>query len=325
VVGQAEQADLGLVAGIGHAAHDPLFHDLFLVADDGALAGGFPRLHEAGQHAVRPRPAPWPAPRAGLQHLGPQGGHLQHLLVGDLGQPPGLGFDCAGRWCRPRPRRCRCRSARPSGRRPRPRRWCRSRRGQGGDAAVAGDPLEAGDHRHPRRRPGRRPASRAGSRRCGARPWASSAMIGICQPSQDLAFQPHVAQGHGQQAGGDLLAGGHHGVVLVVGGGQARGGGAAPSVQATSSLVLPDMAEDHHGGPGGRPPLPRPPGGRRAGCAPDRPPRCRRTSSPAETRARDPPFFEGALLAAAQRRGNGRVRTFAASSTTGWRVGRRRG
>ena len=42
MVRQAEEADLGLVAAVGHAAHDPLFHDLLLVADDGARLSASP-------------------------------------------------------------------------------------------------------------------------------------------------------------------------------------------------------------------------------------------------------------------------------------------
>ena len=46
MVGQAEDADLGFVAAIGDAAHDALFHDLLLVADDGALTGGLSGFYE---------------------------------------------------------------------------------------------------------------------------------------------------------------------------------------------------------------------------------------------------------------------------------------
>jgi hypothetical protein len=93
MVGQAEEADLRLVAAVGHAAHDPLLHDLLLVAHDGALAGRFARLDKTRQHPHGHIVGHGQLDRAGLQHLGAQGRHLQHLLIGDLGQLPGLALD----------------------------------------------------------------------------------------------------------------------------------------------------------------------------------------------------------------------------------------
>ena len=66
---------------------------------------------------------------AGLQHLGADRGELQHFLVGDLIQLAGAAQRCAGRWCRRRRRRYRCRSGRPAARRPAPPPRCPSRRG----------------------------------------------------------------------------------------------------------------------------------------------------------------------------------------------------
>ena len=169
MVGQAEEADLGLVAAVGHAAHDALFHDLLLVADDGALVVGRRRARRS-----------WTAPAAArrwamassterrLQHLGAQRGHLQHLLVGDRAPAAGPATRCAGRWCRPRPRRCRCRSGRPSA----PRRWppplvVRAAAAEGGEPPVAG--RRPGSRRPPAISPASSAAGqlvRAASRRC---------------------------------------------------------------------------------------------------------------------------------------------------------------
>ena len=93
MIGQAEQADLGLVPAVGDSADDPLFHDLFLVAHDGALARGIARLDKTRQDPQRHLLGHGQLHRPGLQDLGAQGGHLQHLLVGDARQLPGPGLD----------------------------------------------------------------------------------------------------------------------------------------------------------------------------------------------------------------------------------------
>jgi hypothetical protein len=117
---------------------------------------------------------------------------------------------------------------------------------QGGDAAVQGHALEAGDHRH-------LAASMAADRFSGgmssmrARPWASSVMIGSCQPSHERALQAHVAQDHGQQAGGDLFARGDHHVVFVVGFGKARGGAAGLVGPGDQLIGLAAHGRDDHG------------------------------------------------------------------------------
>ena len=74
-------------------------HDFFLVADEraGRVAG---TPSSAGDRVVEARAYEGPdAPdhgqlhRADLHHLGAERGHLQHLLVGDFGQPARLLLD----------------------------------------------------------------------------------------------------------------------------------------------------------------------------------------------------------------------------------------
>jgi hypothetical protein len=80
-----------------------------------------------------------------------------------------------------------------------------------------------------------------------ARPWASSAMIGICQPVHERARMPHVAQGHGQQSCRHLLAGGDHHVVFVVGGLDPLGGRAGAVGPRHQLVGLAGHRRDHHG------------------------------------------------------------------------------
>ncbi len=79
---QVAQGDLRLVLREGDAGDDLLFHDFVLVADEGAWAGIVGRIEagaDGGRHAVDHGELD----RADLEHLGPEGGHLQHLLEGD--------------------------------------------------------------------------------------------------------------------------------------------------------------------------------------------------------------------------------------------------
>ena len=84
--------DLGLVLGIGDAGDDLVLHDVLLVADQGAglrrrrVVEG--RAH-VGRHAVHHGELDG----AHLQHLGPERGHLQHLLEGDPVEAAGLAHD----------------------------------------------------------------------------------------------------------------------------------------------------------------------------------------------------------------------------------------
>ena len=153
---------------------------------------------------------------------------------------------------------------------------------QGGQAPIAGHALEAGDHR-----------DLAGVQGLAEFPRRNVVdprpAVGVVGDDRYLPAQPrargeaHVAQGHGQQAGRHLLAGGDHGVIFVVRGTRPCAAAPAPSVQATSSLVLPAMAETTTATPGPAR-LRRRPGRPRGGCAPGRPPKCRRISSPAATK-----------------------------------------
>ena len=127
--------------------------------------------------------------RAGLQHLGAQRGHLQHLLVGDLGQPPRLRLDArVGGVDAVHVGVDVAEIGLDGG-------------GDGDGAGVGAAAAERGDAAVSGRRPGSRrsPRPRRASRRASSfrgdvvdarRPWASSVMIGICQPSQERAVMP---------------------------------------------------------------------------------------------------------------------------------------
>ena len=76
------QGDLGFVAAVGDAGNGLLFHDVFLVAKQCAAHIGREGRKHAGRHPVQHGDFH----RTGLQHLGAQGRHFQHLLIGDLFQ-----------------------------------------------------------------------------------------------------------------------------------------------------------------------------------------------------------------------------------------------
>ena len=98
LVGDAHQADLGLVAVEGDAGNDGLFHlDVFLEGDERSRAGfladvDVPR-REARQHAQRHAVLAGELDRADLQHLRAEAGHLEHLLEADGREPPRIGDD----------------------------------------------------------------------------------------------------------------------------------------------------------------------------------------------------------------------------------------
>ena len=80
-VGHAQDRDLGLPAVVGDAGHHHVFHAVILPGHQRARV----RL-EGGAHVDRHVVLLGELDRAGLQHLGPQRGHLEHLVVGDAGQ-----------------------------------------------------------------------------------------------------------------------------------------------------------------------------------------------------------------------------------------------
>ena len=284
MVRQAEEADLGLVAAVGHAAHDPLLHDLLLVADDGAGVVARRPARRSSTAPAAARAGPWPAPPSGSAAPWPPGRPSPASPRRRSGPGAGPWTRSAGRWCRRRPRRCRCRSGRPSAPRPRPRRRGRpSRRGRG---------WPAGPSRSTPWKPattGISPASSAASSLSGgtssmrARPWASSVMIGICQPSQRRARRPMLRRVMASSPAETCSPEATTTSYSSSDSGMPGAAAPAPSVQATSSLVRPAMAETTTAtccarrGLGRHQPAPR------GGCAPGRPPRCRRISSPAET------------------------------------------
>ena len=84
----AQHGDPRLVPAVGDPADDLAFHDLILVGDQRARP-----VVEARQHLHPDLVLHGQRHRAGLQHLGPERGHLQHLLVGDAVELAGLGDD----------------------------------------------------------------------------------------------------------------------------------------------------------------------------------------------------------------------------------------
>ena len=87
-VADAQHGDPRLVAAVGDPADDLAFHDLVLVHDQRAGP-----VLEARQHLDPHTVLHRQRHRAGLQHLGAQRGHLQHLLVGDAVELARLGDD----------------------------------------------------------------------------------------------------------------------------------------------------------------------------------------------------------------------------------------
>ena len=210
-VGHADQRDLGLVAAIGDAA------------DESAVPRSRPRPPPACPARRRSSTAPAARTpvlhrqldRAGLQHLGAERGHLQHLLVGDLLELARLGNDA----------RIGGVDAVDIGEDVAAiglqRRRQRHRRGVRAAAAERGD----------RGCPGRCPGSPATTATwpCSQRRLAALGVdapdarlaVGVVGADRDLPAQPgarltpSVLQRDRQQAGGHLLAGRDHGVVFA--------------------------------------------------------------------------------------------------------------
>ncbi len=188
--------DLGVVARVGDAGDNFLFHDLVLVHHQGAgqrcLSLLRRRISEARQH-LHPHPLLHRQLDAtGLQHLGAHRGQLQHLLVGDLGQPPRLGHDARVGRVDAVHIRIDVAAIRLQ------RRRQRHRRGVGAAAPQRGDAMVRA--RAPGTRPPPAPGPPASARSARppsiasirALPWAPSVAIGICQPCQERESTPSV-------------------------------------------------------------------------------------------------------------------------------------
>ena len=78
LVRQALNGDLRFVGAVGNAADLFLFHDFILIHDKGSG-----RIRKAGAHLKVHIVAHGHGHRAGLQHLGAERCHFQHLLEGD--------------------------------------------------------------------------------------------------------------------------------------------------------------------------------------------------------------------------------------------------
>ena len=208
-VGHPKESNLGLVPAVRDAAYQYLLHDLVLIDHEGALS-----VAEARQHLHRHPVLHSHLDGAGLQHPGAQRGHLQHLLVGDpikfprsrhdprIGRVDAVhvGIDIAA--------------------------FGRQRRGQRHRGGIGAAPAQGG---HP---VARRDALKSGHHR--DLPLAEAALdlahieapnagraVDVVALDRQLPAEPRtrryadVLQGHGEEAGGDLLAGRDHHVVLA--------------------------------------------------------------------------------------------------------------
>ena len=204
----AQHGDPRLVPAVGDPADDLAFHDLILIHDQRPGP-----VLEAGQHLHPDMVLHRQRHRAGLQHLGPERGHLQHLLVGDALELAGLGDDAriarvdavdigedvtARRTQRRRQRHGRgVRAAPPERRHP----------------ALRAQPLKSSDHRDPAR-------VQAGPDRCRIDlqdPSLAVRSVGLEPglPAQERARR-HAdgLQRDRQQSDRHLLAAGNHLIVL---------------------------------------------------------------------------------------------------------------
>ncbi len=97
LVGHAGQDDLRLILVIGDAGDELAFHVMFLdfgVADDHRSGGRrLPGFDEAGKDLNAHAHLHGEADRTGLQHLGPDGGEFEHLLIGHEVELAGAGDD----------------------------------------------------------------------------------------------------------------------------------------------------------------------------------------------------------------------------------------
>ena len=232
-VGDADQGDLGLVPAVGDAAYDLLLHDLALIHHQRARLIG-----EAGQHLKPDLVLHRQGDRAGLEDLGAQRGHLEHLLVGDAVQLARLGDNSGVGGVYPFDIGKNITAMRAERRRQRHRREIRSAAAERGHPALRRDALEARhDDDLPLVEAG---AQLLGAERADARP--AMARVGAERrlPAEDRARR-HAdrLQRQGQQAGGDLLARGDHGVVL---GAVVLRAGDLPT-QSISRSVVPAIAE----------------------------------------------------------------------------------
>ena len=88
LVADAGQRHAGLVVGVGHGGYERLLHGLVLCDDEGTGA-----VLEAAAAVDADTVVARVLDRAQLQDPGPGGRHLEHLLVGDMGQLAGVGDD----------------------------------------------------------------------------------------------------------------------------------------------------------------------------------------------------------------------------------------
>ena len=211
----AQHGDPRLVPAVGDPADDLAFHDLILVHDQRAGP-----VLEARQHLHPDLVLHGQRHGARLQHLGPERGHLQHLLVGDALELARLGDDARVGRVDAVDVGEDVAALRLQRRRQRHGRGVRAAAAERRDPPVRAHALEAGDHGDPAGVEAGRTGSGSTSR-MRALLWASvGGEAGL--PAQERARR-HAdgLQRDRQQPDRHLLAAGDHLVVLgrVVAGG----------------------------------------------------------------------------------------------------------
>ena len=232
------QRDLRLVLRIGDAGDDLLFHDLFLVADEGAgigIGGIVEGRADKGPHLVHHGQLD----RADLQHLGAERGHFEHFLEGDAVEPPRLRHDARVGGVDAVDVGVDVAAVGPDRAGDRHGAGVRAAAAERRDAAGRRlDALEAGDHGDLAARRSRRRDWLAAISEMRAAPCASSVWIGTCQPCQERAWMPMPVSTMASRPEVTCSP-----EATTASYSRGSWSGAASLTQPTSSLVLPDMAE----------------------------------------------------------------------------------
>ena len=179
------QGDLGLVAVIGNAADDLVFHDLVLIYHQSTWL-----VFKAGKH-LHPDPMVHrQLDRAGLQHLGTQRRHLQHLFIRDSGQFLGARYDARVARVNAIDIGEDIAAIRLQSSRQRHSRRVGAAAAQCGNPPGLADALETGDNRH-------------------------DAIGHTREQHIRLHLNPHTLQHDSHQAAGHLFAAGDHSIVFA--------------------------------------------------------------------------------------------------------------
>ncbi len=145
-VRNADQRDLGFIAAVGDAADNFMFHDIFLVNDQGSRQIAADGVIERREYLHRHPVVHGQFDRTCLEHLGTEGCHFKHLLIGDLIQLAGPRHDTRVRGIDPVHVGVDVAAVGLERRGQRHRRRVRAATAQRGDPVVRPDTLEARQH-----------------------------------------------------------------------------------------------------------------------------------------------------------------------------------